>query len=353
MQKFHIQENEAGQRLDKYLKKRLCQAPSGFLYKMLRKKNIVLNGKRAEGSEKLSVGDTVTFFLSEETMEKFSGKEHTFSFAQYPRTELEILYETKDILIINKPAGMLSQKSRPEDVSANEYIIGYLLESKALSPGELETFKPSVCNRLDRNTSGILAAGKTLAGLQQLSALFRQRGLEKYYICLAAGELKEPQELEGYLWKDGKQNQVIVRKDGKQNQAAVRKGKEQGQTGKRIRTSVRPIRHFQGFTLLEVHLITGRSHQIRAHLASIGHPVVGDAKYGDAAINAGFRKCCRLKGQLLHACRLQLPKGACMDAAFSEEICIEAPLPREFQRALAYLEQTGKTPVSNCRQRKE
>lgn len=349
MQKFQIRENEAGQRLDKYLKKRLCQAPSGFLYKMLRKKNIVLNGKRADGSEKLSLGDTVTFFLSEETMQKFSKEEHTFRSAQYPKTALEILYESRDILILNKPAGMLSQKSRPEDVSANEYILRYLLEHKALTPEELATFRPSVCNRLDRNTSGILAAGKTLRGLQQLSALFRQRDLEKYYLCLAAGELKEPLELEGYLWKDEAHNQVTVRNDGNNRE-----------TGRPIRTGFRPIRQFQGFTLLEVHLITGRSHQIRAHLASIGHPVVGDAKYGDAAVNARFRKSCGLKGQLLHACRLQLPKAFCEEAAlpkalckeasfsegsrkeasFSEGICIEAPLPREFQRVLAYLEQT-------------
>lgn len=357
MREFQIQENEAGQRLDKYLKKRLCQAPSSFLYKMLRKKNIVLNGTRAEGSEKLSVGDTVTFFLSEETMEKFSKEEQTFDIEGYPRIPLDILYESKDILIINKPAGMLSQKSGPKDISANEYIIGYLLESKALSPRELATFKPSVCNRLDRNTSGILAAGKTLFGLQQLSALFRQRDLEKYYICLAVGELKEPRELEGYLWKDEGRNRVIVRKskDWERNEVGGQSGRTEGiseakggqtrtkegiseEKGRQIRTNIRPLQHFSGFTLLEVHLITGRSHQIRAHLASIGHPVVGDAKYGDAAVNARFRKRWGLKGQLLHACRLQLPKELLGKASFSEEICIEAPLPKEFQQVLSVLQ---------------
>lgn len=362
MQKFLIQEKEAGQRLDKYLKKRLCQAPASFLYKMLRKKNIVLNGKRAEGSEKISAGDTVTFFLSEETMEKFSGeKEHTFSNEQYPRIPLDILYETKDILILNKPAGMLSQKAKPEDISANEYIIGYLLESKALLPEELSTFRPSVCNRLDRNTSGILAAGKTLLGLQQLSALFRQRGLLKYYTCLAAGELKEPGELKGYLWKEEAKNQVVVknieedcpyqmdRRPDVKNGILVESESGAGTNeGKMIRTKFRPLRHFQGFTLLEVQLITGRSHQIRAHLASIGHPVVGDAKYGDAKINARFRKDCGLKGQLLHASRLKLPKELLGEDIRSEGGrenhapfgggCIEAPLPREFLRVLDYLE---------------
>lgn len=313
MQEFQIQEQEAGQRLDKYLKKLLNQAPSGFLYKMLRKKNIVWNGKKADGIQKLSVGDTVTLYLSDETIEKFSKPQKTMeSLVQdYPVVKLDILYETKDLLFINKPAGMLSQKAASEDISANEYIIGYLLSSGAVTREMLATFKPSVVNRLDRNTSGILAAGKTLKGLQQMARLQKQQGIQKYYCCLVAGEVKNEQELDGWLTKDPTTNIVTV-SDRKQENASY------------IRTGYRPLECYHGFTLLEVHLITGRSHQIRAHLAGIGHPVVGDAKYGDPSINRRFREQCRIKWQLLHAHRVELLDGT----------VIKAPLPGTFLRAV-------------------
>ena len=318
MQQYIIRENEAGQRLDKYLKKLLNRAPSGFLYKMLRKKNIVLNGKRADGSEKLTVGDEVKLFFSEETLSKFSGEmEKPEDLAEkYPVIPLEILYETGDHLFLNKPAGMLSQKADQKDISANEYIIGYLLSTGAMKPEDLSTFRPSVCNRLDRNTSGILAAGKTLAGLRQLSEAFRNRQLEKYYCCLVLGEITHPTDMEGWLVKDGAKNQVFI-SERKADGAA------------RIHTACQPLRQYKGFTLLEVRLFTGKPHQIRAHLASIGHPIIGDAKYGDLAVNHRFHKQCGLKAQLLHACRLKLPGGE----------VVKAPLPRQFLQVLDVLQE--------------
>ncbi len=315
MQEFVIQENEAGQRFDKYLKKRLSQAPTSFLYKMLRKKNITLNGKKADGSEKLETSDVVKLFLADETIEKFSGQvqEAEKLKSQYPLTKLDVLYETKDILVINKPAGMLSQKARPEDVSANEYIIGYLLESQAISHQELATFKPSICNRLDRNTSGILVAGKTLSGLQRMAEQLKDRSLGKYYQCLVVGDISKEQEITGWLSKDTAKNQVRVTPQERPGSSF-------------IKTGYRPIERLGVYTLLEVHLITGRSHQIRAHLASIGHPIVGDTKYGTPGVNEEFRRQCRLRGQLLHAYRMELEPGN----------RIEAPLPAEFVRALEF-----------------
>lgn len=315
MQVLEIQENEAGQRLDKYLKKRLSQAPGSFLYKMLRKKNILLNGKKADGSEKLQVHDQVKLFLSDETIDKFSASAPDTEKLkqQYPRTKLEILYEDQDILVINKPAGMLSQKAAPDDISANEYIIGYLLDTGAVTPAELATFKPSVCNRLDRNTSGILIAGKTLSGLQNMAAQLKQRSMGKYYQCLVTGVIETEQEISGYLTKDSSANMVKIRP----NQTAG---------SSYIRTGYRPLEQFPGFTLLEVHLITGRSHQIRAHLASIGHPIVGDQKYGSPFVNERYKKHCGLRGQLLHACRMELSDGT----------VIKAPLPESFARALRF-----------------
>lgn len=319
MKEIVINENEAGQRLDKFLGKLLKEAPASFYYKMLRKKNIVLNGKKATGNEKLTAGDSVKLFLSDETFEKFAGKRQTNDLAaSVPNIALEIVYEDHDVLAINKPAGMLSQKAKKEDISANEYILQYLLESGTITRESLHTFKPSVCNRLDRNTSGILVAGKTLNGLQQMSKAFRERSMEKYYLAIVAGHISKPRRIEGYLKKDGQTNQVrIFSKPSKD--------------AKPIITEYRPLKLLGQVTLLEVHLITGRSHQIRAHLASIGHPVIGDTKYGNPRLNREFLKNAGVTHQLLHAYRLFLADGT----------KIQADAPKEFERALEY-QRTGR-----------
>ena len=143
MKELTISKNEAGQRLDKYLHKRLPNAGSSFLHKMLRKKNIILNGKKADGSEKLVVADTVQIYFSDETYEKFAGTAEAKNTIDVPADALNIIYEDEDILLINKPAGMLSQKAKPEDISANEYLTAYLLASGQLKESELATFRPS------------------------------------------------------------------------------------------------------------------------------------------------------------------------------------------------------------------
>lgn len=311
MQQIIIKDNEAGQRLDKMLAKYLNEAPKSFLYKMLRKKNITLNGKKAAGNEKLVSGDEVKLFLSDETIARFSS-----SLVQYTKEKLDILYEDENILLINKPAGMLSQKAVDSDESVVEHLITYLLTSGQLSEQDLKTFKPSVCNRLDRNTSGMIAAGKSLKGLQELSRLFKDRTLGKYYLCLAAGNITEPSRIQGYLVKDEKTNQVTVR-------TVKTDGADP------IETEYRPLKADGDVTLLEVHLITGKTHQIRAHLASVGHPVIGDYKYGNRNVNDSYRKAYGLEHQLLHAYRLIFPelKGALSNLSQKEFI---APLTKEF-----------------------
>lgn len=319
MKEIVINENEAGQRLDKFLGKLLKEAPASFYYKMLRKKNIVLNGKKATGNEKLAMGDSVKLFLSDETFEKFTGRQPAEDMViSVPSIPLEIVYEDHDVLVINKPAGMLSQKAKKEDISANEYILQYLLESGTITAESLHTFKPSVCNRLDRNTSGILVAGKTLNGLQQMSKAFRERSMEKYYLAIVAGHISKPRRIEGFLKKDEKNNQVTILS-------------EPSNDAKPIITEYRPLKLVGQVTLLEVHLITGRSHQIRAHLASIGHPVIGDTKYGNPRLNREFLKNAGVTHQLLHAYRLFLADGT----------KIQADAPKEFERALEY-QRTGR-----------
>lgn len=327
-----IRENEAGQRFDKYLGKLLSNAPSGFYYKMLRKKNITLNGKKAEGKEKLAEGDLVRLYLAPETFEKFSGGKNMTEGNGKPDwnqavnallslsipKELSVLYEDKHILLWNKPVNMLSQKAKDEDISLNEYFLSHLLKSGQLTPEEFHTFKPSVCNRLDRNTSGIVICGKTLAGLQKMNGLLKTRELEKYYVCVIKGWLKEPVSLKGYL-----------KKDSASNRAALTAKKAEGTS--EIITNIKPLKVFSLFskeagnqekeqgengqlcTLAEVHLVTGKTHQIRAHLASIGHPILCDYKYGDRRVNDRMKAEYHIEDQLLHAYRLVFPR---MEAPF-------------------------------------
>lgn len=294
MKQITVQEKEANQRLDKLLSRYLKEAPKSFLYKMLRKKNITLNGKKADGSEKLQAGDEIKIFLSDETYEKFAGKPDAKE-EVYPVTKLDIVYEDEHILLINKPAGMLTQKAGPEDVSLNEYMLGYLKKSGQWSGSASAGFRPSVCNRLDRNTSGIVICGKTLAALQQMAELLRDRSMHKYYQCLVIGRMPKCRRIEGYLWKNPAANRVQIRR-------------EAGEDAQPIVTEYRPVRVFSECTLLEVCLITGRSHQIRAHLASEGHPIIGDYKYGIRTVNDRFQKQYGLKSQLLHSCRLEFPE---------------------------------------------
>lgn len=357
MREIQILANDAGQRLNKYLMKYLDAAPSSFVYKMLRKKNITLNGKKAAGDEILADNDIVTLFLSEETIGKF--KKQTGStgagFDKKSRPEntkyddmsgtaifnhvarkkqnysnLNILYKTSDILAVHKDAGVLSQKAKADDYSINEMIADYC-QKEGLVPSD-STFKPSVCNRLDRNTSGIILAGISLKGSQYLSRILRTREVEKYYFAVVKGLLDQETEQKAYIKKDSDKNMSeIVSADVFEKNAAVKndaviKGKTQKSHLRKeeydyIETYFTPLSSNGTYTLLKIHLITGKSHQIRAGLRALGHPVIGDVKYGDASVNAYFRNKYGLKSQLLHAGQVILP----------DKTVIDDPLPKLFQ----------------------
>lgn len=334
MREIKISEIEAGQRLTKLLEKYMEAAPKSFFYKMLRKKNITLNDKKAEGNERLVAGDSVKLYLAEDTILKFqkngaaaevetaakTSEKIEKNRKQEKKVTLEIIYEDKHILVINKPAGMLSQKAKPDDVSLIEYMTEYLLEKGDITKEQLQYFRPGICNRLDRNTSGIIVAGKTLEGLQKMGELFRERTMDKYYFCVVKGSVEKKQLIEGWLYKNHSHNKVTISKEEKE-------GSEY------IKTEYEPVKKDEDFTLLKVKLITGRSHQIRAHLESIGHPIVGDGKYGDVRVNKYFKKTYQLKHQLLHAAELWMPRLEGEFSGISEKV-FQAPLPDYFDEII-------------------
>lgn len=322
MREFVVSERDQGQKCVKYICRILPNAGTSFVYKMLRKKNITLNGKKTDGTECLKPGDTIRIFFAEETFLKFSGtdtqaeKKQGLTQAHALQKE-RILYEDVNILLYNKPAGLLSQKAEPDDVSVNEMFLAYLLQEGKLTQEQMATCTPSICNRLDRNTSGLLAAGKTLKGLQEMAKALKERSVQKYYRCIVKGTVKEASYLKGYLQKDESSNQVLIRRT-----------KPSEGEWLPIETEYKPIRCMGGYTEFEVHLMTGRSHQIRAHLASIGHPIIGDYKYGDSGVNVYFKKNARITSQLLHASRF----------VFEDGREITAPCGAEFERAWNVIE---------------
>lgn len=291
MESIIIDKKKDGQKLDKLLFKYLNLAPKSFIYKMLRKKNIVLNDKKASGIEILNLNDEIKLWLSDATIAKFkahSTYDENYENSNYKFEKERIIYEDDDILIYNKPVGLLSQKSNKNDISLNELFIQYLLDSNKITKDEFELFKPSICNRLDRNTSGLILMGKSILALQILNKLIYNRDIKKYYICIVYGIIKGKQNIKAYLYKDEKTNKVIV-KDKKFTNS------------KYIETEYEAIYSGEGKTLLKIGLITGKSHQIRAHLSFIGHPIVGDNKYSNI-------KNEKFKYQLLHSYELKFPK---------------------------------------------
>lgn len=309
MQQLTITDLEAGQRLNKYMMKYLNQAPSSFIYKMLRKKNITRNGKKASGDEILECGDVIKVFLADETIEKFRVVGSAQVSGQKPGITLQILYQDPDILAVHKPVGVLSQKAQKDDYSINEAIVDYCLSMRILSEKQLETFHPSISNRLDRNTSGIILAGISLKGSQMLARILKGHTCEKYYYTIIAGEMKQCIHEKAYIVKDTKKNQSKIQK-------------HESPGASMIETAFTPLCTKNGFTLLQVQLFTGKSHQIRAHLQSLGYPMAGDTKYGNPAVNRKLRERYHLNHQLLHAGRLVLPD-------IPE---ITDPLPAEFQK---------------------
>ena len=266
MKQLTIGKNDAGQRLDKFLQKNLPNLPQSLLYKYIRKKRIKVNGKRAEISTRLSVGDVLDLYINDEFFEK---PEPTYDFL-HAGTNLHILHEDENVLVLDKPVGLLAH---PDDREYVDTLIGrvkrYLYEKGEYDPDAEQSFTPALVNRIDRNTGGIVLAAKTAEALRVLNQKMKDREIHKFYLCAVHGT-PNPEKglLKGYLWKDEKKNRVYVYKD-------YRPG------AKTIETKYRVLKSAENMSLVEVELLTGRTHQIRAHFASIGCPLVGDGKYGN------------------------------------------------------------------------
>lgn len=294
MKKIIVNNENYNQRLDKFLFKFFNDAPKSFIYKMIRKKNIKLNGVIANANKILNAGDEIFLYMSDETINRF---QKTVVKIKSDRP-LKILYENKNILLCEKPVGLLSQPKNKHDCDT-------LLNRLYNLYGE----NIAVCNRLDRNTSGIIICGKNFLAIQKMNKIIAAHLLDKYYLTIVKGKITKSGNLENYITKDTSANTSNINENGE---------------GKKIITQYQPIKFTNDFTLLEIKLITGRSHQIRTHLKSINHPIIGDIKYGDTNTNLFFKNKFNLQHQLLHAYKIKFKTGKLSGKE------IECPLPKIF-----------------------
>lgn len=294
MVKITVEKNEDNQRLDRFLRKYMKSAPLSLIYKLIRK-DVKVNGKRAREDYVLAGGDEIVIYMSPEELDGYRVRKE----AVRSRRQFKIAYEDENILAAEKPFGLLTHGDRTEKKNhlANQ-VLSYLMEKGEYDPRTERTFTPAPANRLDRNTTGLVLFGKNGEALRELNRMIREKGyVSKYYITIAKGNVRGPLILRDRMEKDSAANIVRVKDEG-----------EEG--GKLMETIARPLANVPGYTLLEVELITGRTHQIRAHLARAGHPIIGDAKYGNPQLNRMIEKKYGLSTQFLHAYRLYFEKGS-------------------------------------------
>lgn len=272
MQKITINKNDAGQRIDKYLTKSFKNLPTSLMYKYIRKKRIKLNGKRCEISSRLSEGDIIELYINDEFFEK---SEKQYDFLKAPN-KIDILYEDSNILLLDKKPGLIVHPDENYHFdSLISRVTHYLYDKHEFNPEKENSFAPALVNRIDRNTGGIVIAAKNAESLRILNQKMKNRELKKIYLCIVHGTLKNKAGvLSAYLDKNEKQNRVYILSNKKEGL-------------KHIKTKYKVLKEYGKFSLLEVELLTGRTHQIRAHFAFIGHPLLGDGKYGTNELNKG------------------------------------------------------------------
>ena len=286
MREFIINSSENGLSLEKYVFKVLKTAPMSFIYKLFRKKDIKVNGHHQDKKYRLETDDVVAIYITEQQFEEFLKDKEL-----EPNTKIKdwIVYEDDNVLFVNKPKGLLVQKSSPHDESLDQYVIEYLMATNQYDPNKEKGFVPGPAHRLDRNTSGLVVFGKTHNALTLLFDLFKNHDLiNKHYLALVVGQVeKEKDTIDAPLRKDEETNIVKVAKNGKT-----------------AKTVYKLLKKYDDYSLLDVTLLTGRTHQIRVHMAYINHPIVGDSKYGDFEANKTFKQKYGFSSQFLHAYKI-------------------------------------------------
>lgn len=299
MREFIINRNDGGQRLDKFIQKLMPTIPKSMLYKSLRKNCVRVNGKHIkDGAFLLNEGDKVSLYMKDEFFKTEEFK--------YVKPRLSVVYEDSNIMVINKPVGMLCHADENgQGETLIDMVISYLYDTGKFNPNIENTFKPALCNRLDRNTGGLVISAKNAPALREINNAIKNRNVHKFYSAVVEGYTPESGTLSGYLTRDNKVTTV-------------------SDTGKKASLSYKSVERRNGYTLLEIELYTGRTHQIRTQFADFGHPLAGDTKYG--AKSGKFR-------QALYSTRLKfdLPKGSILEYLNGIEIKVEAPFIKDFK----------------------
>ena len=284
MKQFVIKGNDADQRMDKFIAKALPDLPKSMMYKYLRIKRIKLNGKKCEISTRLKVGDVVDMYINDEF---FSDENNKFEFMK-AKAELNIVYEDENIMLVNKPAGLVvhEDNEHTSDTLINR-ILRHMYEKGEYNPENELSFTPSLCNRIDRNTCGFVILAKNATALREMNEIVKERMVTKKYLCIVHGIPKKKEDtIKDFLYKDSKNNTVTITKTPTKET-------------KTVITKYKVLKSKNDLSLVEVELVTGRTHQIRAHMAFIGHPLLGDTKYGFNRDNKGsgfkFQALCAYK----------------------------------------------------------
>lgn len=313
MEKYQVKPEDANQRIDKYLRKAFEHNVLGSIYKAFRKKDVKVNGKAVKPEYILQADDEVTIYLQRET-----GISPSF---EHINKQFKVVFEDENILIVSKPSGLSVQ----EDVTTKGFslarqVLAYLVEKREYDPQEDIFFTPSPVHRIDRNTSGLVIFAKNFAASQEFSAMFKARtNIEKYYLALVNQRVENTGEINLPLLKNEEKSEVIVSKEGR---SAL--------------TKYTCLQTNDEFSLVEVQIITGRTHQIRVHFAAIGHSLVGDNKYGDYKINDIFEKKHGFSAHFLHAYKLKFYDITGRFSYLNNKEII-AELPEDKKRITAYI----------------